>query len=135
MSCFGLWGCCMCADGAPRGGGSTTGGSASGSTGFAWSGAGAFAHIIAAWARGDSCAACGARADGVGNIGGGGGDATGGVDSLAATELSGQLRGLTGVQVSGTLLFEHPAAQPIAAASAGGGLDGARHGEPHVSGN
>ena len=53
--------------------------------------------------------------------------------SLAATELSGQLRGLIGVQVSDTLLFEHPTTRATAAASAGGGLDGARHGEPHIA--
>jgi hypothetical protein len=53
--------------------------------------------------------------------------------SLAATELSGQLRGLIGVQVSDTLLFEHPTTRATAAASAGGGLDGAHHSESHVA--
>eukprot|EP00966_Prymnesium_polylepis_P205537 4763263-Prymnesium_polylepis.1 len=38
-----------------------------------------------------------------------------GVDSLAATELSSQLRALTGVALSATLMFEHPTPRAVAA--------------------
>ena len=41
-----------------------------------------------------------------------------GVDSLAATELVSQLRALTGLELSPTLVFEHPTPRAIARTSA-----------------
>ena len=49
-----------------------------------------------------------------------------GVDSLAATELVSQLRALTGLELSPTLVFEHPTPRAIAThlSARAGGADG-----------